>query len=458
MIASDKIELVEQIGLEWQPWQPEKLSVRQITAKVRRQLRDGFSNVVVTGEVSGLKAAASGHLYFNLKEEDVVLPCAMYRQNSRLMKVQLRDGMMVEVRGSMDVYEPRGAYQFIVESASPVGVGALQQAFEALKKQLAAEGLFDPEKKRELPKFPRRIGVVTSPTGAVIQDMLNVFERRCPGLEIRLYPTLVQGAGSVEQICAGIEYFSATPWADVVIVARGGGSLEDLWSFNEEAVARAIAACSVPVVSAVGHETDFTIADFVADLRAPTPSAAAELIAPDIQIVLEQLRGIERGLERGMRHQISQRREQLYRNGIDRAQGGIERRLNRYQQQLDEGFTRMAALARIRLWELKLRYQQHSLELHSQDRRILFLQRRVAVEKAEAQLRELMQARLQPVRNRLKQLEGQLKQLNPTSILERGFALVRTEDGKIIRSPRDVKKGAAMTIQVAKGTFDAVKK
>lgn len=457
MIASSKIELVEQIGLEWQPWQPEKFTVKQITSKLRRTLREGFSNLYVTGEVSGLKVASSGHLYFNLKEEDTVLPCAMYRQNARLMRVQLKDGMMLQVRGAIDLYEPRGAYQFIVETAEAVGVGALQQAFEALKRKLSAEGLFEADRKRPLPKYPRRIGIVTSPTGAVIQDMLNVFERRSRGLEIRLYPTLVQGNGSVEQICAGIEYFSAGGWADVVIVARGGGSLEDLWSFNEEAVARAIVGCSVPVVSAVGHETDFTIADFVADLRAPTPSAAAEIIAPDVTALIERLVSLDRAMERSLRHAIGMRRESVFRNGVDRAHALLQRRLNRFEQQIDEADSRMDGLVKLRLWNLKLKYQKHTIELFALDHRLIFMQRRERIARMETAMRERMLLILSRQALRLKSLEGQLQQLNPTSILERGFALVRTTEGKIVRSPREVKKGAVVQIRVAKGAFDAVK-
>jgi len=449
---------VEQIGLEWQPWQPEKLTVKQITARLKRAFRDGFSNLVVTGEVSGLKAAASGHLYFSLKEEDTVLPCAMYRQNSRLLKTPLKDGMMVQVRGSIDLYEPRGAYQFIVESAEPVGVGALQQAFEALKKKLAEEGLFEASRKRPLPRFPRRIGIVTSPTGAVIQDMLNVFARRSKGIEIQIYPALVQGQGCVEQVRAGIEHFSTSGWADVVIVARGGGSLEDLCGFNDESVARAIVACNVPVVSAVGHETDFTIADFVADLRAPTPSAAAEMIAPDVTALLEQLSSMDRAMARCMRHALVTRRESVFRNGVERARSLLQRRLNRFAQQIDEAETRMEGTVKLRLWALKMRYQQHTLELFALDHRLIFMQRRERILRMETALRDRMQVMLSRHQLRLKSLDGQLRQLNPTRILERGFALVRLEDGKLVRSPREVKKGAVVQIRVAKGSFDAVKK
>ncbi len=446
---------MEQIGLEWQPWQPEKFSVKQITAKLKRTLREGFSNLYVTGEVSALKAATSGHLYFNLKEEDAVLSCVMYRQSARLLKFQLRDGLMLQARGSIDLYEPRGAYQFLVESAEPIGVGALQKAFEDLKKKLAAEGLFDAERKRPLPKYPRRIGIVTSPSGAVIQDMLNIFERRSRGLEIRIYPALVQGNSSVEQICAGLKYFSESGWPDIVIVARGGGSLEDLWSFNDEAVARAIVASTIPVVSAVGHETDFTIADFVADLRAPTPSAAAEIIAPDLSALLERLDSLDRAMSRSIRHAISIRRESVFRNGVDRAQALIQRRLNRIAQQIDEADARMDALLKIRVWRLKLQYQQSTIELFALDRRLIFMQRRDAITRMQTVMRERMQVLLNQYALRQKSLAGQLQQLNPTSILERGFAIVFTNSGKILSDPNEAKAGDSLTLRLAKGTLPA---
>jgi exodeoxyribonuclease VII large subunit len=449
---------VEQIGLNWQPWQPEKLSVKQLTSKLRRSLRQQFSNLYVTGEVSALKVATSGHLYFNLKEEDAVLSCVMYRQSARLLKFSLRDGLMLQVRGSIDVYEPRGVYQYLVESAEPLGAGALQQAFEALKKRLNEEGLFAAERKRPLPKFPRRIGIVTSPTGAVIQDMLRVFERRSRGLEIRIYPTLVQGAGSVEQICAGLSYFAESAWPDVIVVARGGGSLEDLWSFNDEAVARAIVSSPIPVVSAVGHETDFTIADFVADLRAPTPSAAAEMIAPDVSALLDSLESLDRAMMRSIRHAISSSRESVFRNGVERAHSLLQRRLNRISQQVDEADARMEGILKTRLWKLKMQYQKHTLELFALDRRIIFLQRREAMQRMRDVMANRMRSILTQYAMRQEFLAGQLQQLNPTSILERGFALIRNEDGRIVRSPRDAKKGATLQVRVAKGSFEVVKK
>src|SRR6185312_6605960 len=253
-------------------------SVSELTSEIRGIFSQQFRDVWVLGEISGCKAATSGHFYFSLKDATSQVKAVLFRGSARWLKFRPQDGMMVLARGSLDVYEARGEYQLIVEVLEPRGAGALQLAFEQLKKKLEAEGLFEAGRKRPLPKLPQRIGIVTSPAGAVVRDILHVLERRFAGLHIRLFPAQVQGEGAREQICAGLKYFGEGRWADVVIVARGGGSLEDLWTFNEEAVAKAIAASAVPVISAIGHETDFTIADFVADVRAPTPSAAAEIV------------------------------------------------------------------------------------------------------------------------------------------------------------------------------------
>src|SRR6266576_4398220 len=279
---------MEQFVLQFGP-ERRSLTVSELNAAIRGLLDREFSDIWVSGEISGTKLATSGHYYFTLKDAEAQLRCVCFKSTARFWKFKPQDGIAVLARGRIDVYEARGEYQLLVEHLEPQGLGALQLAFERLKKKLAAEGLFAAERKRPLPRFPRRIGIVTSPRGAAVADMVQILARRFPGLHIRLYPALVQGEGSVEEVVRGIEYFSRTKWPDVVIVGRGGGSLEDLWTFNEEAVARAIAACSVPVISAVGHETDVTIADFVADLRAPTPSAAAELVVPTRAALLEQV-------------------------------------------------------------------------------------------------------------------------------------------------------------------------
>ncbi|MEO8130532.1 MAG: exodeoxyribonuclease VII large subunit, partial [Bryobacteraceae bacterium] len=247
-------------------FEPERklLTVTELNARIRQLLDTEFQGVWVSGEISGVKLAASGHYYFTLKDQTSQLRCVCFRMTARFLKFKPQDGVAVLARGRIDVYEARGEYQLMVEALEPQGFGALQFAFEQLKKKLAAEGLFAPARKRSLPRLPSRIGLVTSPSGAVIQDMLQILARRFPGLHIRLYPAQVQGEGAIEAVCRAIRHFSESGWAEVVIVARGGGSLEDLWTFNEEEVARAIVASLIPVISAIGHESDFTIADFVA--------------------------------------------------------------------------------------------------------------------------------------------------------------------------------------------------
>src|SRR5271155_5720415 len=279
---------MEQIALNWGP-EARYYAVSELTEAMRTTLASQFTDIWISGEISGTKVPASGHYYFTLKDDRAQLRCVCYKLTARYLKFKPQDGVAVLARGRMDLYDARGEVQFVVDTLEPQGHGALQLAFEQLKKKLAGEGLFEASRKRPLPAMPERIGIVTSRTGAVIRDILQILDRRFAGRHIRIYPAQVQGDGAVEQVVAGIEYFSRSGWAEVVIVARGGGSLEDLWTFNEEAVARAIAASSVPVVSAVGHETDYTIADFVADLRAPTPSAAAELAICTEEQLIEQI-------------------------------------------------------------------------------------------------------------------------------------------------------------------------
>lgn len=436
-------------------FEAEKLTVKQLTGKLKRTLRDNFSNLIVRGEISGLKIAASGHVYCNLKEEDTVLPSVMYRQSARLLKFPLKEGALVEARGSIDVYEPRGAYQFLIEHMEPVGLGALQQAFEALKRKLAEEGLFEAGRKRPLPKFPRRIGIVTSPTGAVIQDMLNVFERRAPGLEIRVYPALVQGSGSVEQLCAGLEFFSQEGWAEVIILARGGGSLEDLWSFNEEAVARAIVASSIPVISAVGHETDFTIADFVADLRAPTPSAAAELAVPATESILERLEALERSMERSLQIKLSRLREITLRLGVDRPYSILQRQLNTLLQQVDDAEAEMQAVLGQRLRAVRLSLEQTERKLLEGDPTARAAQLSKRWEAAHYLLENTMNLTLARFRLQYQVVEARLKILSPLATLERGYAIVRDAKGKTVRDPKQVKARSKLRIDVALGRIDA---
>ena len=439
---------MEQISLGLERRQ---FSVSELTYAIANTLQSAYTGIWVSGEISGLKMAGSGHCYFTLKDDEAQIRCAVWRNAYRLLRAKPQDGMLVLARGRVEVYPPRGEYQLIVEAVEPLGLGALQYAFDQLRKKLAEEGLFDPATKRVLPALPRNIGIVTSPTGAVIRDMLHVFARRFPGLHIRIYPALVQGQGSVEQVVDGIEYFSATTWADLVIVARGGGSLEDLWTFNEEAVARAIANCSVPVISAIGHETDFTIADFVADLRAPTPSAAAELAVPTKEGLLEQTGAIGRRLQQAIRFRLSQCSRRLEVQGVDRARMLLERRVHRYAQRTDELDAR--ALRKLegsmvnahRQWSVmdsKLRKLDLRLKIAGAKQRLAALTNRQ---------QSAVDRRLAVARSRLNPMAAELAQLSPLKILERGYSIVETAEGRVVMDPVAVDKDQLLTVRLAKG-------
>ena len=435
-------------------WPPATRTVTELTQEIREKLQGNFSGIWVSGELTECKLASSGHWYFSLKDAGAKLSCVCYRGSAFRLKVKPQDGLAVQARGSIDVYEPRGVYQFTVEAIEPQGLGALQLAFEKLKQKLEAEGLFSPARKRPLPQHPRRIGLVTSPDGAVIEDMLNVLTRRFPGLHIRLYPALVQGVGAAEQVAAGLRYFSESGWADVVIVGRGGGSLEDLWTFNEEVVARAIFESKVPVISAVGHETDFTIADFTADLRAPTPSAAAELVIGTRQELLDRLLADYRRIERLLRFRLAQASDRLNRQGIDKARAVIERRLRRHGQRVDE----LEAILRDRLRRTLIlgRERQQKLEarLARTDLRVRFAEAHRRLDAAASHLNELTAARVARYENRRALLTGQLQQLSPLAILERGYAIVEDSRG-IVKDAATVARDAKVRIRLAKGHLAA---
>ena len=423
---------MEQMGLELEPAR-RLYSVADLNSAIRTALDEQFSDIWVAGEISGVKLAASGHYYFSLKDGESQIRCACFRMTARYLKFKPQDGIQVIARGRIDVYEARGEYQLLVDALEPQGHGALQFAFEQLKKKLLAEGLFDAGRKRPIPKLPRRIGIVTSPSGAVIQDMINVLGRRFPGLHIRLFPALVQGEGSVEAVCRGLRYFSKSNWAEVVIVARGGGSLEDLWTFNEEDIAREIAASSIPVISAVGHETDFTIADFAADLRAPTPSAAAELVVCTREQLVEQILGCRKVLEQIMRYRLSMLARRLHAQGIDRATAMVQRKVGRGFQRLDE------LSVRLRKMDLRLRFGETRRRLQALDHQAV----------------TAMTLRLTRARARLDPLTGELAQLSPLRVLDRGYAIVRDAEGHVIKDADEVRPGSAIHIRVAKGTIDA---
>jgi exodeoxyribonuclease VII large subunit len=442
---------VEQIALEWSS-EPHYYSVGELTTALRGVFAEYFTDIWVAGEISGTKLAPSGHYYFTLKDEAAQLKCACYKMTARYLKFKPQDGVAVLVRGRVDLYDVRGEIQLIVEAIEPQGHGALQLAFEQLKKKLEADGLFSPERKRPLPAFPDRIGIVTSPTGAVIQDMLNVIERRAPGKHIRLFPAQVQGEGSAEQVASGIEYFSESGWAQVVIVARGGGSLEDLWTFNEERVARAIAACSVPVISAVGHETDFTIADFVADLRAPTPSAAAELVAPTQESLLDAMSVAEHKLLQCIRLKIALSARALHGVEVDRIR--LHQLIGRHAQRVDDLEDRMQDQWRFAASRRRSSLDSVVAQLSSLDLRLRFAAVQRRLEADENALVQTIRLRLSGAQNALATLEAHLKQLSPLGILERGYAIVE-RDGKVVKSADDAPVGSEIRVRLAKGRLAA---
>jgi len=447
---------MEQFALEFDLTPQRRIySVSELNGAIRALLDEEFRDIWVSGEISGLKLAASGHYYFTLKERDAQLKCVAFRSSHRYWKFKPADGLAVLARGRIDVYEVRGEYQLQVELLEPQGLGALQLAFEQLKKKLAAEGLFAAERKRALPRFPRRIGIVTSPRGAAIADMTGILSRRFPGLSIRLFPALVQGPGSVEEVCRGIEYFSRSGWAEVVIVGRGGGSLEDLWTFNEEAVARAIADCSVPVVSAVGHETDVTIADFVADLRAPTPSAAAELVVPTRDSVRDRIAAAEGKALQGMRYRLAMLDRRLRQQGVDRALGVLHRRVGRGLQRVDEQEYRLRERVRSTLDARERARRGLEGRLGRFDIRPRLAAGRRRLEVAQALAAESVRRRLARRRNGLDQLVTQLNALSPLNVLERGYAIVSNQSG-ILKDAAAAPAASRIHVRLAKGALDAV--
>lgn len=465
---------MQQISLEWTPPRRPHYTVSQLTAELRDVLAAEFSNVRVAGEISGVKNPPSGHFYFTLKDQNAQLRCVCYRMTARYLKFKPQDGVEVLARGRVDIYDQRGDMQFIVDALEPLGHGALQLAFEQLKAKLAEEGLFDAARKKPLPPLPQRIGIVTSPSGAVIRDILHVLERRCPGRHVRLYPAQVQGEAAPAQLAEGIGYFAASDWAEVIIVARGGGSLEDLWAFNDEGVARVIAASPIPVISAVGHETDFTIADFVADVRAPTPSAAAELVAATRQSLIENIATQRHKLLQSMRLTIALQERRLRAVQVDGAR--LRSTLGRQMQRVDEldyrlrdvirdrisGRTRKLESARARLGHLdvRLRVSQAHRRLETaqsalrQHARLLLDDLRRRTRDADASLRQSVRFKVAEARTELAPLSAQLTQLSPLKILDRGYAIVQTGD-RIVKSPEDAPPGSALRIRVASGEFAA---
>ena len=433
---------------------PHILSVTELTRTVRELVEGAIGEVWVEGEVSNLRKQASGHQYFTLKDDRCQLPCVLfYRPGLRHATVPLAEGMCVHARGLLTVYEARGQYQLNVQLVQAAGAGLLAAKFEALKRSLAAEGLFDAARKRPIPRFPQAIGIVTSPTGAAIADMLNILHRRAPWIPIFINPVRVQGAGAAAEIAAAIAEFNsgALPAVDVIVVARGGGSAEDLWEFNDEGVARAIFASQTPVVSAVGHEIDFTIADFVADLRAPTPSAAAELVAPDSEALARRFEQLRDALERRAREAVRSGASQLA--SLQRSPFFREpqARVRELAQQMDDTAEHLARLIADRVAEQRRRLEaaRSSLREHRPDQ-LLRIRRQELGGLRERLLRGGSQ-RLDALRGRLEHAGNLLRVLGPQSTLSRGYSITRTAAGEIVRSVAQAPAGTPLRTQVADG-------
>lgn len=435
-------------------------SVRELVSRARDLVEREFPDVWAEGEISNCRSAPSGHFYFTLKDAEAQLPVVLFRRQALLLRFRPEDGLHVLVRGRVSVYEQRGQMQLAAETMEPVGAGSLQLAFEQLKERLRSEGLFDAARKRPLPAFPRAAGIVTSPTGAVIRDFLNIVTRRHSGLNVLLYPVSVQGESAPAEIEAAIAALNtvsagASGSVDLIVLARGGGSLEDLAAFNSERVARAIVASRLPVVSAVGHETDFSIADFVADLRAPTPSAAAELVTEAHHKIAEHLAAKSARLERATRFQLLEARRQLAHAPIAVAHARFSSHLQRLAQRLDDlTFRQESALtAQIR------RRQNHVASLAAT---VLRHDPRQAVSHAaehladfRARLHRSIQQATHASRLHLGALEARLHSLSPLAVLDRGYALVLAPDGRLIRSVAQVAPGDPLATRLADGAFSS---
>ena len=467
----------EQLGLAFQAPPRKIYPVRELVASVRTQVERAFTDVYVEGEISNYRPAESGHLYFTMKDGSAQLRVVMWRTQARLLRFRPENGLQVIARGRVTIYDERGDLQFQAEHLEPKGAGALQIAFEQLKSKLAAEGLFDPARKKPIPTLPGRIGLVTSPRGAALQDILNILRRRHESANVVIYPAQVQGDMAAAEVTAGVQYFSRHGHADVIIVARGGGSFEDLFAFNDEGLARVIASCEVPVISAVGHETDFTICDFVADLRAPTPSAAAELVIRSQHELSEKLHALYKRMTQAINYKLLRANNALSTLAQNAVFARMQDSIARRQQRLDDlGFRLVQAQSR-RLKELSRRLETLEAHLRRYDPRVrvgvmrreleartaelisassrLFVSRDTQVDRLTVALGRAGETILLRRRSRWERLQSNLQALSPTAILARGYALVFDTNGHLVTQAAQVKPGEQVRTQLGRGEFTA---
>ena len=431
-------------------------SVRSLVASIRQQVESTYSDLWVEGEISNCRSAPSGHIYFTLKDGEAQLPVVLFRRQAVLLRFTPADGLAVLVRGRISIYETRGQLQLIAETMEPRGAGALQLAFEQLKTRLMAEGLFDAERKRPLPAFPRCVGVITSPSGAVIRDIVTVGRRRHARLNLLVYPATMQGPTCSATVAAGIRWFNEHPaLVDVIIIARGGGSVEDLAGFNDETLARAIAASAIPVVSAVGHETDFTIADFVADLRAPTPSAAAELVTAAQHRVEEHIDSLTLRIHRAGRFHLMHARQRYARLSPESVMERLHDAVDHRGQRIDELQLRLEAAARrsVQARAQGLGVLTERLRRQDVSRLIATAERRL--QSANERLRRAPIQTIASFQIRLHRASAQLEALSPVAVLSRGYALIYAEDGRLLRAAADTAAGQNIHARLGTGSLDA---
>jgi exodeoxyribonuclease VII large subunit len=449
------VAFADQLGFTFRAPERRVWIVRDLVAAVRTNIEREYSDIWVEGEISNFRAHDSGHLYFTLKDETSQIRAVMFRSQARLLRFRPEDGMQVVLRGRVTIYEGRGELQLSAEYLEPKGAGALQVAFEQLKAKLEAEGLFDSARKKPIPPLPRRIGIVTSPQAAALHDILNILRRRHHTANILIYPAQVQGDIAAAEVSAGVKYFNRVKNVDVILVARGGGSAEDLATFNHEGLARTVANSELPVISAVGHETDFTIIDFVADLRAPTPSAAAELVIRSRQEIEEQAETLYLRLARAMRYRMLMAKQTL----TEAAQHGAFARMmdgiNQRQQRLDDLKFRLEKAEHRIIEQRRRRWEQASAAVRHYDVRRVLAGIRRELSSRNAAMASAMKNALLHKRSRLEQLEHELKALSPIAILERGYALVFDSSGKLVKSSAQVQTGDEISARLGRGTLTA---
>ena len=441
------------------------ISVSELTTQIRGALEKRFASVWVEGEISNFRAHSSGHWYFTLKDEFAQLKSVCYRSSNQRIRFRLEDGMQLRARGRLGVYEPKGEYQLIVESIEPVGAGALQLAFEQTKARLQAEGLFAPELKRPIPIFPRRVGVVTSPNGAAIRDILQVISRRTRSVHILIAAAHVQGEGASHEIVSAIKFLnehhqsslrqgSFDEGIDVMIVGRGGGSIEDLWAFNEEAVARAIRNSAIPVISAVGHETDFTIADFVADMRAPTPSAAAEIVAAHESELCARLGSLSATLARSIQYRIAGARNEVQELALSNAFDAVAGRVRDALTTAGAAEYRLQAALREALQAAHHRLGNASRSVSPMQLRSILATARERFGSLKKSHEAAMTARIDNAKRQLALRASSLDAMSPLKVLERGYAIAHDEHGRAIREAAEISVGDELRLRLWKGELD----